>query len=118
MIHLDACLAEADAQGDLLAQKDVGIVGLLEEGLQLLQLLRRECGAIASLSPSTEHVLSEKIARQRRYKRSGHQFEINAIIIIILIVSQLVRFHTHTLTHTCTMTKNGICLKKKIGTRD
>lgn len=63
VIHLDACLTETDAQGDLLAQKDIGIVGLLEERLQFLQLLWRECGAIASLSTTTEHVLREKIAR-------------------------------------------------------
>jgi len=47
-------------------------VGLLEQGLQLLQLLGREGRPVPALSPPAEHVLREQIAGQRRYKRTSH----------------------------------------------
>lgn len=88
MIHLDARLAEADAQRDLLAQKDIRIVCLLEERLQFLQLLWRERGPIAALSPPAEHVLREQIARQRRYEWPRHQM----LLLILTNRSKLFYF--------------------------
>lgn len=71
-IHLDARLAETDPQGDLLAEEDVRVVGLLEEGLQLLELLGRKGGTVPALPPPAEHVLREQIAGQWRYEWPSH----------------------------------------------
>lgn len=48
-IHLNTCFRERYPKRDFLSKKNVGIMGLLKEGLQLLKLLRRERGPITSL---------------------------------------------------------------------
>lgn len=48
-MHLNASLGELGPQGQLLPGIDVGIVCLLKDLLQLLQLEGAECSAIAPL---------------------------------------------------------------------
>ena len=49
--HLDPGLGEVDLHGDLLPGVDVGVVGLLERSLQLLQLGGGEGGPDPPLLP-------------------------------------------------------------------
>lgn len=62
--HLNSGLGQANPKGDFLAKKYVGVVGLLEEGFQLLQLLRTEGCTVAPLPSSSEHILREQVPWQ------------------------------------------------------
>jgi len=48
--YLDAFFLEVDFEGELLPEDDVRVVRFLKGGLQLLELLLGENGAVASLS--------------------------------------------------------------------
>lgn len=47
--YLDALFFQVHGEGELLAEQDVGVVRLQEGGLELLELLFREDGAVATL---------------------------------------------------------------------
>lgn len=66
-------LGQADPEGHLLAQEDVGVVGLVKECLQLVQLLRAEGGSVPALPSPSEHVLRQQLTRQRRQEGASHR---------------------------------------------
>jgi hypothetical protein len=47
--YLDASLRQVDPQGHLLAQEYIGVVRLLKQRLQFLQLLRSESSSVPAL---------------------------------------------------------------------
>jgi hypothetical protein len=49
--HLDARLGQVDPEGQLLAEEHVGVVGLVEGPLQLLQLVVGEGRPVSALLP-------------------------------------------------------------------
>lgn len=86
--YLHPGLGQTDPHRDLLPEEHVRIMRLLEQRLQLLQLLRTERRPIPALPPPPEHVLSEKIARQRREIRPSHQLTKNQYLYYLKLATQ------------------------------
>lgn len=57
--YLNSSFAQWNAESHLFAQENVRIVRFLEQSFQLLQLLRRERGAITTLTAPSKHIFGE-----------------------------------------------------------